>query len=214
MAKRLAQLERLGARRRELSRQLGEVSGRSIRDDPWVSPGEVRRALSADTVLVDFARFDLCDFQAGSGDERWKPPHYAAWVIPPAGQGEIRLIDLGEADAIEAAVASIRREIETGRNAQRGRNENEAEAHLNPLLQALAERVLQPLLPHIGATPRWILSPDAALWLIPWAALPVEQGRYAIEDHAIQLVVSGRELAHDVGVSSNGRGQGQRPLTC
>ncbi len=126
-------------------------------------------------------------------------------MIPPAGQGEIRVIDLGEAESIEAAALALRHGIELGRSVLREGSEAESEASLNHVLEALAERVLRPLLPHIGTSPRWILSPDKALWLIPWAALPAEQGRYAIEDHAIQLVVSGRALAHEASVTSNGR---------
>ena len=39
-----------------------------------------------------------------------------------------------------------------------------------------------------------MLGLDAALWLVPWVALPVDEGRYAVEDHLIHLVVSGRDL--------------------
>ena len=38
-----------------------------------------------------------------------------------------------------------------------------------------------------------MLGLDAALWLVPWGALPVEEGRYAVEDHLIHFVISGRD---------------------
>ena len=138
---------------------------------------------------------DVFNFQAKGTERRWAPPHYAAWVIPPAGRGEVRLIDLGAADVIEADVAAVRRAIQPDLAALRERGEPAIETALRPSLEALADRVLRPLLPHIGDAKRWVLSPDAALWLVPWAALPLEKDRSAIEDHPIHYVVSGRDLA-------------------
>ena len=105
-------IDRLTAQERELSKQLGQNAGRPARDDPWVAPEEVRRALPADAVLVEIARFRVFNFQAKGTEMRWAPPRYAAWVIPPAGRGEVRLIDLGAADVIEADVAAVRRAIQ------------------------------------------------------------------------------------------------------
>jgi hypothetical protein len=204
-ALRLEQLARLDARARELSQQLALATGRRVRDDPWVAPGEVRHALPGDAVLVEFARFDRCDFHAASSAERWMPPHYAAWVIPAAGQGPLQLIDLGESDPIETAVAQAWSGLQRGRETIAERGERAAEAELSAALETLAGRVLRPLLDSIGDTRRWVLSPDAALWLVPWAALPLAPGRYAVEDHAIQLVVSGRDLVRDNGRAASGR---------
>ena len=188
------ELDRLTAQERELSKQVGQNLGRPARDDPWIAPDEVRRALPADAVLVEIARFDVFNFRAQGAARRWDPPHYAAWVIPPAGRGEVRLIDLGAADVIEADVAAVRHAIQPDLAALRKRGEPAIETALRPSLEALADRVLRPLLPHIGDAKRWVLSPDAALWLVPWAALPLEKDRSAIEDHPIHYVVSGRDL--------------------
>jgi tetratricopeptide (TPR) repeat protein/CHAT domain-containing protein len=188
-------IDRLTAQERELSKQLGQNASRPARDDPWVAPQEVRSALPADAVLVEFARFRVFDFQAKGTEKRWNPPRYAAWVIPPAGRGEVRLIDLGAAEPIEADVAAVRHAIQPDLAALRERGEPAIEAALRPSLEALADRVLRPLLPHIGEAKRWVLSPDAALWLVPWAALPLGKDRCAIEDHQIHYAVSGRDLA-------------------
>jgi CHAT domain-containing protein len=115
------------------------------------------------------------------------------------------LIDLGAADAIEAAVATVRGLIQPDAAALRRRGEPEVEAELRKPLEALADRVLKPLLPHIADAKRWVLSPDAALWLVPWAALPLDKDRYAIEGHQISYVVSGRDLVLNRVQSSRGQ---------
>src|SRR5262249_13626550 len=76
--------------------------------------------------------------------------------------------------------------------------EREAEKALRPTLEGLAKHVLRPLLPHVKDWPRWLLCPDGALWLVPWAALPLPDGPYAVEEDTIRPVVSGRDLLQPV----------------
>src|SRR5262249_36369189 len=42
---------------------------------------------------------------------------------------------------------------------------------------------------------KWILCPDADLWLLPWNALVLPDGRYFIEQHTLTHVVTPRDLA-------------------
>jgi CHAT domain-containing protein/Tfp pilus assembly protein PilF len=190
-ALRTRQIGRLEEREGRLSAELGQLTGTVSTDDPWVELDAMRRALPAGAVLIEIARFDLYDFVA----KREQGGRYAAWLIFPSNEAAARLIDLGPAAPIEKALQSARRALDAAPAAISKNGESEAEQVVRRPLQALSQLVLHPLLPHIGEQRQWIVSPDGALWLAPWAALPLPDGRYAVEDHEIAHVVSGRELA-------------------
>lgn len=191
---RLQQLARLTEQEQDLSRQLGQAGGRPARAVPWVGLAEVREALPPDAVLIEIGRFDRANFQARRGVKPFLGPRYAAWLVPPAGQGRVQVIDLGEAAAIERNVAAVRKALADSATAIAADGEPEAEKTLRRHLGALAGQLLRPLAPHVGARRQWFVSPDGPLWLVPWAALPVDEEHYAVEGHTIRYLVSGRDL--------------------
>ena len=78
-----------------------------------------------------------------------------------------------------------------------------AEKLIQNSLAKLAKLVWEPLAKSIGSETRQIiLSPDASLWLVPWGALPIKDGKYAIEEYNIHYVVSGRDLVQGVTANS------------
>src|SRR5205814_1467864 len=91
-------LARLLEQERTLSRQLAAAAGRPPAE--WVSLDAVRAALPADAVLVELGCFPVYRFGAKSNERLWQPSRYVAWVVPPAGQGQVRVIDLGLARQI------------------------------------------------------------------------------------------------------------------
>ena len=155
------EIAELNDQERELSRVVGQVTGRAVRDDPWVDVDAIRKALPDDTVLIEIARFNVFDFQEKSLQKRWQAARYAAWVIPAAGRGEVRVIDLGPAQAIDEAVEAARAVLKVDPVALRERGEPEVERQARRPLEALSKLVLTPLLPHIGKAKRWVVSPDA-----------------------------------------------------
>ena len=187
--------DQLVVRERELSRRFGLALNRPVRDDPWVTIPAVRAGLPSDAVLVEFARFWIAGISTETGVLTVSPEHYAAWVIPPSGQEDVRLIDLGLATAIDDAVSDVARGTTIDKKRYLDQGEPAEEKRLMPALEKLSSLVLGPLRTAIDPAKRWVISPDGSLWVVPWAALPVDPGVYAIERHLIHLVVSGRELA-------------------
>ncbi len=165
-----AKIEDLNRQELALAWKLAQNLGRSQRAAAWIELDEVRRAVPADGVLVEMARFNL--FRPSRRADLWRPAHYAAWIIPPAGKGEVRLIDLGPAAEIDEAVQAVRAALHDAPGILSEQTEERAEARLQPALKALAQRILEPLLPQIGPAERWLAQPR-------WRALAGPLGRAA-----------------------------------
>ncbi|MCA9174642.1 MAG: CHAT domain-containing protein [Planctomycetales bacterium] len=180
-------------RQSELDRQLAALVGApSRRFDPWVSVDELRTAIPPGAVLVEIVRVP--------------PPHdqlrldsllgnsYMAWTIPAAGEGEVGFFYLGLGNVIEPLVVEFRRQLGMTAGAIKDSNEVDAERKLHETTERLSQQILHPLLAKIGQSKRWIISPDAALWMVPWEALRLPGNeRYAVEEHEISYTVCGRE---------------------
>jgi CHAT domain-containing protein/tetratricopeptide (TPR) repeat protein len=196
------ELERVTRREEELVKELVRDGEHQTAADTWVTLADVRKALPADAVLIDVARFPVWDFRAKGGAKSWLAARYVAWIVPPAGQGDVRLIDLGEASKIEPVVRAVRETLQASPRTILDEGEVEAESRLAKPLRELSALVLQPLLPHVEKSRRWLISPDASLWLVPWSALPLPDGSFAVEKYTVSHLVSGRDL---VRVPSKGK---------
>lgn len=187
-------LSSLLERQSELERLFASAHLDNQTSAPWVTLEAVRDSIPPGSVLVEIVRFIEFNF-AAKPEEPWsKPARYAAWIIKGTGQKDVALIDLGEAAPIEQAITQLTEAIAQSREQIVEIGEADAEAELRPHLQRVADTVLGPILPKIKDSPQWILSLDSALWTVPWIALPLPDGRYAVEEHEIRYVNSGRNL--------------------
>ncbi|MBW3598905.1 MAG: CHAT domain-containing protein, partial [Planctomycetes bacterium] len=190
------------AKENELQRQLGRTSRHAHRDVAWISLAEVRNSLPEESVLVQIVRLDRAQPAVSFfGARPEADPHYIAWTLRKS-DSRVRFFDLGPADQIEAALAEVREGISdaTGQIQQRG--EPEAERSLQEKLAQLSHRILQPLEAELADSRRLVLSPDGALWLAPWAALPRSDGRYLVESHSIRYITGVRGSAPDAGAAN------------
>ena len=178
------------------------MSVEAFQADKWIEPAAVRKDIPGDGILVDIVRFNARNLGANITDQKSQPEHYAVWLVPPSDKGEIKIIDLGEADKIDAAVKAVRtaltsavQEMHTAEEQKTPLDEQARESLLKQPLAELAKLVLQPVLTEIPAgTKQLIVSPSSRLWLVPWETLPMQDGRNAIEAYQIRYLLSGRDL--------------------
>jgi CHAT domain-containing protein/tetratricopeptide (TPR) repeat protein len=196
-AARRQQINQLEADDRHLTAQLRKLGNRTGRGTEWFELEAIRRSLPEGGVLIDIARHRFCDF-GRSGQHRWSAPRYVAWVTPR--EGAVRVVDLGEASAIDALVAAVQKELPLAAELVRTKGEAEAEKRLLAKTRALGQRILEPLLAleEVAYASQWVISPDGNLWLVPWAALPLPTKgatRYVVEQHLLRFVTTGRDVA-------------------
>ena len=197
----LRKIDELEEQERSLIRNLGIAMPWADQNDPWVAIEDIRRAIPAGAVFVDVARFAVREFshvaQQGTPFDPFLPARYAAWIVPPAGMGKVRVIDLGEAGRIDGLVDQLRSLLGGEAIGQKGEGAAEKEyvAAALPLSQLTIQPILHAATEEIGEAPQEIiLCADGKLWMVPFAGLPLDESRYVVEKVAIRLVSSGRDL--------------------
>lgn len=180
---RLAELKREQA---DIEAELAKCSQNYARDRKrrQVDAATVAKSLPAGSTLVDFAKIDIYDFKAVDICQSWKPPHYIAFVLPAGTPDSLTLIDLGEAEPIEQAVAALRLALQKGQSPEA----------INLFARRLNRLVFAPLVAGIGNAKNIFISPDGVLNLIPFEILRDSHDRPLIETHTFNYVCSGRDL--------------------
>lgn len=207
-----------------LGRAIEEEEAALRRDNPAyarlarldeVSPADVRSALRPGQMLVDYVKYTPVDFATGEARE----DRYGAFVVRGGEPDEtgVTAVDLGEAEAIDAAVASLRTAIQdTVTNLEEVRALSpdaatsaalwrESMAHPGAMSETrvaqaaatLRRAVWDPLVKHLGTPARVYVAPDGPLALVPFEVL-AERGpagwHYLIEETELVTLSSARDL--------------------
>src|SRR5262249_45587098 len=123
----------------------------------------VRAAIPPDSALIEFASYRPFNAKAAKGDQAYGQARYVAYIL--RREGEIAWKELGDAKAIDTAIASLRK---AWRDPKR--------VDVKRLARAVDAKVFQQLRPLLGDLTRLLISPDGLLNLIPFAALVDERG--------------------------------------
>ncbi|PSL42999.1 tetratricopeptide repeat protein [Saccharothrix carnea] len=165
---------------------------------PRVTPDAVRSRLPEGSALVEFLCVPTLDGTAvlAEGGSRWGPDRYYAFVVTPDRDDDVRLVDLGTADRIDANIGLLRRGVTRGGRARDLEPETVAPDDVGrasgEAAVALREALLDPL--RVGDRTRLFVAPDAQLYTLPFEILPLEHGRLVIDVHEIAYLTTGRDL--------------------
>ncbi|MBY0233167.1 MAG: CHAT domain-containing protein [Gemmataceae bacterium] len=165
-----ARSQALARRREELEAALARF-GAAAEPDP--DPARLASSLPRGAVLVDYLAYRRIAWKkAGSASV----PSLAAWIVR-SGQRPIRA-ELGPMKPIDDAVLAWRRDLQGDGG------------------KAVRRLVVEPLAKHLAGAELVLLSPDGALNLVPFAALPgAAPGRFWLEEAALATLPVPRLLA-------------------
>lgn len=192
---RLAALE---SRQQQLRQKIAGFNLGRQTGDPWVTTGALMSEIPFNAVLVNIAKIRRRNFQSHDEDARWLPTRYVAWIVPSAGSGSVKIVDLGESAPIDAKVMEMREQIPKDFKRLKQVGEAQATEELRTATLELSKLLLAPLEESLTEVEELILSPDGELWTLPWDALITQDGSYLIETYRTRYVISGRELVRDV----------------
>ena len=153
----------------------------------WRTTRELQAQLPRGSCYVDLVKVTSADQATGNNQGR-----YLAAVVTP---GDLRLTDLGPSDIIDKAVMQAKTVIVESGLSIRNQGEESATQRCNESLLWITGLVWKKL-PLVDKFDTIFLSPDSALWMVPWSALPhdLSGNEVLLESHDVRLLVTGRDL--------------------
>jgi len=166
-----------------------------------ITPSALAAALPKGSVLIDFAR--ALDSESLEKDPRTpfaymyppasvdrQPQVYLAFILHPGDGNKLAVVRLGDAKAIDAAVAAFRRAV--------ARDPGEKGENIHATGVTLSRLIFAPLAAHLDNAETVYLSPDGQLNLVPFEALPdtrdSKNDAWLLDSHAFRYVAAARDL--------------------
>jgi CHAT domain-containing protein len=174
------QVEALRTEAERLENILGQSSVEFRVESEPVTIAAVQPWIPKEAALVELVLYKPFNPKATKPDEKWGTPRYAAYILHRSG--DIKWVDLGEAEPINRAVADFREALQS------------SSSDIQPVARALDAKLMQPIRKLLGNTRTILLSPDSQLNLIPFAALVDENNNYLVENYSITYLTSGSDL--------------------
>jgi CHAT domain-containing protein/tetratricopeptide (TPR) repeat protein len=177
---------------RSLSREIPEMNLQKQLDT--ANHRAIALTLPEGTTLVEFVRFNVANFKAilANGDSQWLPARYLAFILPAKEPEQVKMIDLGEAEAIDNLIRVFRKSVSGDRSLDLDSIPDEPEP-IPPDVE-LRQKLIDPLKPYLKPQQQVFLAPDGELCCLPFGVLPTAEGGYLMEEYELCYLSVGRDL--------------------
>jgi CHAT domain-containing protein/Tfp pilus assembly protein PilF len=156
---------------------------------------DIAAAMPADSILLDYAKFRDFNFKAKGKEKRWGDWRYIIFVTAAGKDPQPIMVDLGPAKPIDEAIADFRNAMGKAEKGEIPKDDKE----IREKLAAVRKLIIDPAMPHIKDKRHWIICPDGQISLVPFEALPIEDGKYLIEIKKLSYLGAGREAVAYAG---------------
>jgi tetratricopeptide (TPR) repeat protein len=188
----------------QLEKQLSAEVPEIRLDHQTLDRRAVALELPANTVLVEYVRFERYDFTAPEG-KNWQSAEYWAFILPAQNPDAVQMIPLGEAQPIDDLIEKVRKVLSLENppsTMARGGAKKGSQTQFNPYEyhpqypNALREKIFSPLLSILQNYQNILIAPDSELSLIPFGVLPVDEtSKQLLRDkYQISYLSSGRDV--------------------
>jgi CHAT domain-containing protein len=175
------QLHSLEQQREKLEAAISSRSNGYFEPADSATLAAVEEAIPADAVLIEYASYRPYRPKNIDDESEYGDPRYAAIVI--SHERPVRVVDLGLAEGIDAAVSAWRTALA-----------DPSRKDALPLARALDAKVMAPVRAQAGTPARLLISPAGDLNLIPFEALVDEHQKFLVERYSISYLTTGRDL--------------------
>ena len=200
-------LDKLNEKKEQAERKLAQASIAFRKELERSSAGldEIKSSLPPGFSLVAFARYNHYRPSALPSNELRQIPSYVAFVLQNSNS-EPTIVPLGTEEEIEPLVFDWGQEAARGTRIP-GRSAKDSEAAYYKAGEALRQKLWDPVAPHLEKATYVLVVPDGILHTVNFACLPVEPGKYLIENRPlIHYLSAERDIVSSEQTTSKGMG--------
>ncbi len=192
-----------------------ELSGVTAGDDETLQPakdlGQADLEKGIAKVRGRLADMDCCYLEFVR-TQRWltvdnqpqSVPHWVVFYVPPQLQQPIEMVDLGPEQTIAASIETLRETTRSIPQMLRISSEEDLEQSYRQPAKQLYQMLLGPFADRLQQASALIISPDAALSTLSFAALVDADDKYLVETIDLSYVSSARDLLRQPASAGSG----------
>jgi tetratricopeptide (TPR) repeat protein len=197
-------LRQLQSRHNNLQKQLAVEVPEIQLSEQIFDRHAIAAALPPDSILVEFVRFDLFDFQAiaANGETQWHPARYLAFILRAGKPDAVQMIDLRAAETIDRLIQVFRLQASdyTQPTLAVGKARHTPKLHIKPYDSTaaiqLSQLLFEPIYDWVKDCKHLIIAPDGNLNLVPFQILPLDSTgtRLLMDEYTISYLSVGRDI--------------------